>query len=153
MRLTRYTDYGLRVLMYLATRPKEVVPTEQIASAFGISLHHLHKVVQQLRDLGWLEARRGPTGGVCFVPASRDLSIGEVVRQLESQIDLVECFDEDTNSCPITPACRLVPIFDDARDAFLGELDKHTIGDVTRRPGELRALLPVGPEAKRRAAR
>lgn len=148
MRLTRYTDYGLRVLMLLSIRPKDVIPTEEIAQTFGISRDHLHKIVQDLSRRGWVESRRGPAGGVAFVESSRELTIGEVVRALENQFDLVECFEERTNECPITQACRLAPILDEARDSFLEVLDRHTLAEITRRPAKLRALLPVEPRGQ-----
>ncbi len=153
MRLTRYTDYGLRVLIYLALREGQIVATGEIADSFGISRNHLLKVVRRLCELGYVDAKRGVSGGVSAAPGMRGVTIGEVVRKLEPQFDIVECFDEATNTCPITLACGLRPLFADAREAFLRALDRRTLGDVTRKPEALRTLLPVGPPTRDAADR
>ena len=141
MRLTQFTDYGLRVLMYLESRDGERVTTEELARLFNVSWDHLLKVVRRLCELGYIEAKRGPSGGVRFIPATREVTVGEVVRNLEPQLELVECFDERTNTCPITPICRLAPLLRRAGAAFLQELDKGRIGDLMGRPNELRSTL------------
>ncbi|MGH0034171.1 MAG: RrF2 family transcriptional regulator [Myxococcota bacterium] len=144
MRLTQYADYGLRVLMYAGAQPDRTLPSAEIARALGVSRNHLLKVVQELCRQGWLETRRGPSGGVHFLPETANVTVGEVIRRLEPQLDIVECFDRDTNTCPLLVACRLAPLLGRARDAFLAELDATTVGDLLVRPSDLRRAVSDG---------
>ena len=130
MRLTQYTDYGLRVLMYVSCHRDDTVTTAQLAKVLGVSRHHLLKVVRRLIEQGWLHARRGPTGGVSFAADSGSVTVGEIVRTLETHLDLVECFAPDTNTCPLFPGCRLAPLLHRAQAAFLRELDAVTLQEL-----------------------
>lgn len=152
MRLTRYTDYGLRVLMYVGSHPDETVSTTELARSLRVSRNHLLKVVNRLCELGWLHAKRGPSGGVSFSALSENVTVGEIVRTLESQLDLVECFSPASNTCPLLPACRLAPLLKRAQDAFLAELDGVTLSDLVARPDELRTVtsLPETSTTRRR---
>ena len=134
MRLTKATDYALRVLLYAASFPDRQVSTEELAEAFHISLNHLGKVVNQLAQLGWIDARRGRGGGLTLARAPEAIGIGEVVRAIEPDLHLVECFDGARNTCPIVPACGLVAPLAEARRAFFAVLDRYTLADV--RPTE-----------------
>src|SRR5215472_5432126 len=107
MHLTQFSDYSLRVAIYLACHPEQVVSVEEISRAFGISRHHLVKVVQTLTDLGVVEAQRGRGGGMRLAMRPREINVGWLVRRTEPHFDLVECFDLATNTCPIAPACGL----------------------------------------------
>jgi len=147
VRLTQFTDYGLRVLMHLASCDEEHVSTEELAGIFDVSRDHLIKVVRRLCELGYIETRRGPSGGVRFISATRDVSVGEVVRKLEP-IALAECFNERTNRCPLTRSCRLAPLLDRAGAAFLDVLDRGMIGDLV--PRDVSARSP-GRESESRA--
>ncbi len=130
MRLTHFSDYGLRVLMYLASRPGEHVASADMARHFNVSWNHLLKVVRRLSELGFVEAKRGPHGGVKLMPTGLDVTVGEIVRNLEPQGELVECFNEETNSCPLVQGCRLAPLLDRANSAFLGVLDEVRVRDL-----------------------
>lgn len=141
MRLTQFTDYGLRVLMYLASREDEFVTTEVLAGVFRVSQEHLLKVVRRLCDLGYIEAKRGAHGGVRFVPSTRESSVGSIVRNLEPQL-LVECFDPASNTCPILPICGLSSLLMRANDAFFEELESVRIGELVR-PSSMRLALPI----------
>lgn len=141
MRLTSYADYGLRVLMVLASRADDRLITTEIAEALGVSRNHLLKVVNRLCDLGWVEAKPGPSGGVRFAPEARDVTVGEVVRRLEARLEIVECFAPETNACPIAPVCRLAPLLRRASEAFLAELDAVRLGELVPRPRELRRAV------------
>ncbi len=140
MRLTQFTDYGLRVLMYVASREGEYVPTERIAKIFSISQDHLLKVVRRLADLGHIEAKRGARGGVRFQPSARDATVGEVIRNLEPQL-LVECFDPNVNQCPIAEVCGLSSLLRRADAAFYRELDRVRIGELMP-PAAMRKAWP-----------
>ena len=130
MRLTKSTDYALRVLLYAAAHPERRVSTEEISSAFGISLHNLGKVVNQLGRGGWLDLKRGRGGGLTLGRPPEQIGIGAVVRDIEPDLFIVECFDRARNTCPIVPACGLIRPLAEARSAFLATLDRYTLADA-----------------------
>jgi len=132
MRLTKFTDYCLRVLMYVAVQPVGArVTVPQIASAFGISRTHLTKVVHHLGATGVLRNVRGRGGGFELARPAAEVNIGAVVRGADSDVALVECFDPRTNRCVITPVCRLRGALETAIDAFYAALDRYTLADIT----------------------
>lgn len=151
MRLTHFTDYSLRVLIYLAVKDDEPTPEPpearatiaEIAERFAISRNHLMKVVQELNRLGYLSATRGKHGGLRLNRAPGEISLGGLVRDTEPDLGLVECFRDD-NACTITPACRLQPILGEALAAFLSVLDRYTLADLLgQRRAELIQLLNI----------
>jgi Rrf2 family nitric oxide-sensitive transcriptional repressor len=129
MRLTSFTDFALRVLMRLAGEPNRSFATGEIASEFGISRNHLAKVVRDLADHGFISTQRGAGGGFLLARPAQSITLGDVVRALEGQNALVECFREDGGSCILTPRCRLKARLAAAREAFLRELDATTLAD------------------------
>jgi Rrf2 family nitric oxide-sensitive transcriptional repressor len=136
LHLTLHADYSLRVLIYLAAYPDRLVSTSEVSEAYGISKHHLVRVVQALGKHGFVEIRPGRSGGVALSRAPSSISLGAVVRRMEPELALVECFDPAHNTCPIAPACGLRRALKDAMDAFLGTLDKMTLADVMAPHGE-----------------
>jgi len=146
MRLTKHTDYALRVLLYTAAFPERLVSTEEISNTYGISNNHLIKVVNNLGKLGLLEVRRGRQGGVRLARAPEDIGIGEVVRMTEPDFHMVECFDGPTNTCPIVRVCGLIKPLAAAKEAFLASLDGYTLADAIsgqRQPKLRRTLLQL----------
>ncbi len=144
MRLTDYTDYSLRVMLYLAIAREGLVTIQEISDAYGISKNHLMKIVQQLGELGWVETVRGRHGGLRLPDTSRSLTVGEVVRATENDFALVGCFPDERGerrSCVIEPHCRLKHVIDAARKAFLAELDRHTIDELAQPESALAGLL------------
>lgn len=133
MRLTLFSDFSLRVLLYLATHPDRNVELSEVANAYGVSHHHLVKVVQKLVAEGLVISVRGRGGGVRLGRAPEAINIGALVRLTEPDLDLVECFDSATNTCPIDSACGLKRVLVDAQRAFLGALDAHTLADFVPR--------------------
>lgn len=129
MRLTSFTDYGLRTLMRLAGDPSELFTTEQIAQEFAISRNHLTKVVGELSTAGYITTQRGAGGGFRLARSPQDITIGEVVRRLEARHALVECFRVDGGQCVLTPKCRLKSKLAAASEAFLAELDKTRLSE------------------------
>lgn len=127
MRLTSFTDFGLRTLMRLAGDPDRLFTTEEIAAEFAISRNHLVKVVRDLAQRGFLATRRGAGGGFRLARPARAITVGEVVRALELREPLVECFRADGGACILTPRCRLKVRLASAREAFLRELDGMTL--------------------------
>ena len=132
MRLTAHTDYALRVLVFLAVRRGERVSTGTIAEAYDISLHHLHKVVRSLGELGVVELHRGAGGGVELARAPEEISVGEIVRALDDDDMLVECFRVENDECVISPVCALKGSLRRAEEAFYRQLDPVKLSVVVR---------------------
>ena len=143
MQLTLYTDYSLRVLIYLGIRPGRQATITEVAQHYKISRNHLVKVVHNLGALEYIRTVRGRGGGLVLARDAKEINIGEVVRNTEPNFDLVECFDKGSNTCPISPACRLIRPLKMARDAFLHELDKYTLGDIVGNRHELATYLKI----------
>jgi len=129
MRLTSFTDYGLRALMRLAAEPERIFTTDEIAREFRISRNHLIKVVRELAEAGFVATQRGAGGGFRLAKPAGRIPIGEVVRNLEKRHALVECFRADGGDCVLKPRCRLKGRLAAAREAFLEELGKSSLAD------------------------
>lgn len=129
MHLTSFTDYGLRVLIRLAGQPGATLTTRDIAEEFAISRHHLTKVVQELAAAGLVRTSRGVGGGIALARPAAQIRLGAVVRHLEAPQALVECFRPDGGACRLLPHCLLKSRLAAARDAFIAELDRHTLAD------------------------
>ncbi|MBE93776.1 Rrf2 family transcriptional regulator [Marinobacter sp.] len=142
MHITRYTDYSLRVLVYLAVQGDELVTIQQIADSYEISRNHLMKVVHQLNKKGYIETVRGKKGGMRLQMAPGDINVGTLVRETEQDLSVVECFASG-DACRITPVCGLKSMFGEALAAFLEVLDRYTLADIIHdqhRPQLLRLL-------------
>jgi len=141
VRLRAFTDYSLRVLMYLAARPGVTATTAEIAAAFAISESHLTKVVHHLGRRGLLRNARGRGGGIELGRPAANINLGAVVRSAEANVGLVECFDPKTNRCVITAACQLRGVLSEALEALYGTLDRYTLEDITQNRQRLQRLL------------
>lgn len=133
MRLTNFTDYGLRILMRLASDPDRAFSTADIAEEFDLSRHHLAKVMQALAAQGYVQTRRGQGGGAVLARPAGDIRIGDVVRALEQGHSLVECFTAN-GTCTCAPICRLKGMLAGAEAAFLDDLNRHTLTDCALPP-------------------
>lgn len=142
MRLTYFSDYAFRVLIYLALTPDRRSTIREISEAYGISRAHLMKVVNLLTREGLVTAQRGPNGGLTLAVPAKNIRLGDVVRKTEEDLGLVECFRPE-NTCRLTPSCALAPALSRAMQVFLAELDKQTIADLVDKPQALRRLLSV----------
>lgn len=151
MQLTQYTDYGLRTLIALAVSPGERQTVTTIAQAYGISRNHLVKVVARLAERGYVETVRGKGGGVRLARAPAEIRIGDVVRDMEATLGVVECLQEEGGHCVIAPACRLKGVLAQATQAFLATLDSHTLDDVLRQRAPVARLLGIPVSVERRA--
>lgn len=149
MQLTYFTDYALRVLIYAAVRPGSRCLTSDVATAFGMSRHHVVKVVNELRHLGYLDTTRGRDGGFALARQAAGIRIGEVVRRTEGSMALVECFNRDTNTCPLSPACGLKGVLREAFDAFLAVLDRATLADLVAEPRWVTQVVALQPRSAR----
>ena len=134
MRLTSFTDYGLRALMRLAGAPDQGFTAEGLAREFGVSRHHLTKVVRALGSAGFVSTSRGAGGGFRLARPAGAITVGDVVRHLEGRHALVECFRADGGACVLTPGCRLKKHLARAREAFLTELETVTVADCAVAP-------------------
>lgn len=130
MRLAEYTDYTLRVLMYCAARPQQLVTISELAERHGVSRNHLMKIVTDLGRQGVLETTRGRGGGLRLLKDPATIRVGDVVRASETDFRLVECFDPGTNQCTLTPSCRLKGLFRAALGSYFQELDRMTLADI-----------------------
>ncbi|HSH43351.1 MAG TPA: Rrf2 family transcriptional regulator [Arenicellales bacterium] len=140
MRLTRYSDYSLRVLMYLALAGDRFATIREIAERHDISRNHLMKVVYDLGQAGYIHTVRGKNGGIQLRRDPRHINVGEVLRGTEQEPALVECFGAD-NQCVVTPACRLRHVLEDALEAFFAELDRYTLADLLQNGARMSTLL------------
>ncbi|ODU58381.1 MAG: Rrf2 family transcriptional regulator [Comamonadaceae bacterium SCN 68-20] len=161
MRLAEYTDYTLRVLMYCAARPQQLVTISELAERHGVSRNHLMKIVTDLGRQGVLETTRGRGGGLRLLKDPARIRVGDVVRASETDFRLVECFDPGTNECTLTPSCRLKGLFKAALGAYFKELDSMTLADIVEpvsarasgRAMSLRGRAGVAPVASPRSRR
>lgn len=153
MQLTLFSDYSLRVSLYLAMHPERLVPVEEIARAYDVSSHHLFKVVQALVDARLVRSVRGRKGGLSLAVKPEEVNIGALVRRTEPHMNLVECFDDISNRCPITEVCGLKGTLAQAQRAFFDVLDQHTLADYLPRGPRLIAIWrkqqegPASPRA------
>jgi len=141
MQLTRYTDYSLRVLMYLAHKNGELATISEISVAYRISENHLMKIVHGLGKLGYITTLRGKGGGSKLARPAKEINLGEVVRNTEETLSVVECLAEHyAGGCRLLPSCRLKGVLQDARDAFFRHLDQFSIKDLV---GKRAAFVPL----------
>ena len=146
MRLLSSTDFALRVLMRLAAEPDAVLTVEQLARQLGnLSRHHLHKVVQELAALGLVRTSRGARGGVVLIVAPSEVRLGALIRTLEAEHAMVECFRADGGCCALAAGCGLRGILNAAREAFLAALDRHTLADCLPAGGLLHLMASQRP--------
>lgn len=132
MRLTQWTDYSLRVLMYCAASQERTQPVtiSEIADSHDISRSHLTKIVNDLAAQGWIETTRGRGGGMRLSSAAQELSLGDFLRATETDFDMVECFDQKFNKCRLNTHCRLKSVLQRATQSYLAVLDSVTLADL-----------------------
>jgi len=146
MQLTLYTDYSLRVLLYLGSNPRRMATITDIAQSYKISRNHLVKVVHNLAMQGFINTTRGRGGGITLARPATEINIGDVVRHTEVNFNLVECFDRERNACPIAAACFLKGALYEAQRAFMTVLDRYTLANVVDNKDWLQSVLKVPEE-------
>jgi len=128
MQLTRFTDYGLRILIYLAVQPAgRLASIEEVCQAFDLPRNHINKIVHLMGRLGWVLTRRGKGGGICLALPPEAINLGEVILALEGQGPLIDC---QQPSCALLPVCRLKGVLAEAMEAFAGALSRHTLDSL-----------------------
>lgn len=141
MRLTTFTDYSLRVMIYLGLHGNRLATIGDIAAAYGVSKNHLMKVVHFLGQQGYVETQRGKSGGLRLARAPEDINLGKLVRASESNTLLLECFEPESSRCKIEPVCALRGILGRSLQAFFAVLDEYTLADVLHNREQLANLL------------
>lgn len=148
MKLTSFTDYALRVLIYLAARPGRRATIAEIAASFAISENHLTKVVHFLGKTGWLANVRGKGGGLELGLAPELIGVGAVVRLTEGEALPAECFSAEGGHCAITPICKLRDVLGEAVDAFYKVLDRYTLADLVHNRQAIARMLFIEPASR-----
>ncbi len=141
MQLTQFTDYALRTLIYIAVRDGDVCTITEIADSYRISKNHLMKVAHRLGQLNVLKTIRGKHGGLLLNTTPELINIGHLVKQLENNFFIVECFDQSKKSCRIAPVCKLKHILQEAKDNFFQTLEQYTLKDIVKNQVELSHIL------------
>lgn len=152
MQLTRFTDYSFRILIHLARNPQGLATIDEIASAHRISRNHLVKVVQRLVACGYVETVRGKGGGMRLARAPEQVGVGDVARDMEENMNVVQCLDDEYRGCALLPSCALKPALVQARESFLATLDRYRLSDlIVARPRQpATAVIRQMPRAQRR---
>jgi Rrf2 family nitric oxide-sensitive transcriptional repressor len=153
MRLTLFSDYALRTLLYLGVHDDRLASVAEVARAYGISYHHLVKVAGLLGEMGLVHPVRGRGGGLRLAVPASEINVGAVVRRTEPDFHLVECFDRAHDTCPITPACMLKNVLHEAQERFLETLDRYTLEDFLRSPERRQRLVRLWSRAERAPSR
>jgi Rrf2 family nitric oxide-sensitive transcriptional repressor len=148
MKLTSYTNYALRSLQLAALRAPELVRIDDVVRVHGLARPHIVKIIHELGRAGILETQRGRGGGFRLAHPAKDIIVGDIVRLTEGQLDVVECFNPDKNTCPLIGICKLSHAIQKATAAFMAVLDDLTIADIASNKTELLdRLAPVLPDA------
>ncbi len=143
MRLSRYSDYALRVLMQAALRHPRRVTVDEVAATYGISRHHLVKVVHDLGRSGHLRTQRGAGGGFTLASPAPRIRLGDIVRLGEETETVIACTEGAGQPCRLRPACRLKGVLDEAAAAFFAVLDGYSVADLVKQPAKMRRVLAL----------
>lgn len=146
LRMTQFSNFAIRLLMYAALNAERPSAVPEVARAYRISYDHLKKAEAELSRRGYLETVRGRNGGFRLAKQPAEIRIGEVIRQTEGGASLVECFDPQTNTCPLLEACQFNVALHEALAAFFDVLDRYTLADLVRAPEQLTPLLGLDPQ-------
>ncbi|PLW77025.1 Rrf2 family transcriptional regulator [Cohaesibacter celericrescens] len=146
MRLTQHSNYAMRLLMYCALKPDKPVRLAEIADSYDISCHHLNKIAQRLTHVGAIQTIRGRNGGIRLAKLPSEINVGTILRQTEENLIIVECFSEETNTCPLISKCKFRSLLQEALAAFLKVLDAHTLADLVDHPECLKPLLGLNDQ-------
>ncbi|KTD31614.1 transcriptional regulator [Legionella moravica] len=142
MQLTQFTDYSLRALIYIALK-KDICTIKDITEAYSISGNHMIKIIHNLSKMGLIKTIRGKNGGIILAANPQEINLGSLIVNLESNFDLVPCFNKDKANCCIAPVCKLKNILYEARNAFMSVLNQYTLADIVYNKSELNVLLNI----------
>ncbi|MEM8838288.1 MAG: iron-responsive transcriptional regulator RirA [Pseudomonadota bacterium] len=140
MRLTKQSNYAVRILMYCATNDDQLSKVATIAKVYDVSEYFLFKILQPLVERGYIETVRGRSGGIRLAKPAKDITLGEIIRTAEDKFIMAECFEDDTN-CPLLSACSFNSALSEALSAFFAVLDSYTIADLVKNRSRIQELL------------
>ncbi|HTL73277.1 MAG TPA: Rrf2 family transcriptional regulator [bacterium] len=147
MKLSAYSDYAIRVLMQTALRSPQRITVAEVALTFGISRHHLVKVVHDLGRHGYLVTQRGIGGGFTLARAPEEIRLGDIIRLCEESETVIDCLDGENHLCRLLPACRLKGVLDEAATAFFAVMDSYTLADLMKHRPKMRAVLGLSDKS------
>lgn len=130
MYLSKFTDYGFRVLIYLGHNPNKLFTIDELSNTLNLSTHHLKKIIYRLAKNGYISSSKGRNGGIKLGIDSKDINLGELLEVTEDNLNIVECFSSDNNTCDLDGNCKLKPIINDALNSFKNEFYKYTLYDI-----------------------
>lgn len=130
MYLSKFTDYSFRILMYLGNNPDKLSTVDELASILGLSTHHVKKIVYKLSKNNYISSLKGRNGGIKLGMDPKDINLGKLLEITEDNLDILECFSIENNTCSLNNCCKLKPIINDALESFKLELSKYTLDDI-----------------------
>jgi len=143
LKLTIYTDYSFRVLLYLASKPEETATITEITDYYQISRNHLVKVVHNLGIHEFITTSRGKNGGIKLARPAEEILLSDVIMKTEPDMDMLECFNRETDNCVISPTCRLKSMLYEGRSAFMAVLEQNTLADAAKPLAKSRSAKPA----------
>ena len=130
MYLSKFTDYSFRILMYLGNNPDKLSTVDELSSILGLSTHHVKKIVYKLSTNNYISSLKGRNGGIKLGMDPKDINLGKLLEITEDNLDILECFSIENNTCSLNNCCKLKPIINDALESFKLELSKYTLDDI-----------------------
>lgn len=130
MYLSKFSDYGFRILIYLGNHPDELFTVDELSSTLGLSTHHIKKIIYRLAKNGYIASSKGRNGGIKLGMNPKDINLGKLLEVTEDNLNIVECFSLENNTCNIVKSCRLKPIISEALDAFILKFSEYTLEDI-----------------------
>ena len=130
MYLSKFTDYSFRILMYLGNNPDKLSTVDELSSILGLSTHHVKKIVYKLSKNNYISSLKGRNGGIKLGMDPKDINLGKLLEITEDNLDILECFSIENNTCSLNNCCKLKPIINDALESFKLELSKYTLADI-----------------------
>ena len=130
MYLSKFTDYSFRILMYLGNNPDKLSTVDELSSILGLSTHHVKKIVYKLSKNNYISSLKGRNGGIKLGMNPKDINLGKLLEITEDNLDILECFSIENNTCSLNNCCKLKPIINDALESFKLELSKYTLDDI-----------------------
>lgn len=130
MYLSKFTDYSFRILMYLGNHPNKLSTVDELSSILGLSTHHTKKIVYKLSKNNYISSSKGRNGGIKLGMNPKDINLGELIKITEDNLNVLECFSLENNTCSLNNSCKLKPIINDALDSFILKLSNYTLEDI-----------------------
>lgn len=130
MYLSKFTDYSFRILMYLGNNPHNLSTVDELSSILGLSTHHTKKIVYKLSKNNYILSSKGRNGGIKLGMEPKDINLGKLIEITEDNLNILECFSSENNTCSLNNSCKLKPIINDALNAFKLKLSEYTLEDI-----------------------